>query len=242
MPASSPLRDLAPVLLRWIGRHGVATAENLGIRFELSERCVRRALRPACAARIARCTRTTAHEPELFVLTRAGLRAAGLPQLRECRVAPRTEGHLRAVACTATWLECHLAGSCEVLNERELHRSSSRLGRGFAAASPYVHHGGGARKRPDLLINPVSPVDGLPVAVEVELSRKSTASLDAICMAWKHCPGVAGVLYVAAPFLLTPLWQAIERTGAERRVIVLALADADVPSLRRRLRERCRQA
>jgi hypothetical protein len=233
-----PPRDLTALLLVWIGRHGVATVENLSVRFALSERSVVHALRSACGSGLVRRIGAIEDDSALFALTGGGLRAAGLTQLRVCPVAPRAERHLRTVACAAAWLECRLSPSCEVLNERELHLGAGRILRenSVRAASPYVHHAAGARKRPDLLIRPISPADGLPVAVEVELSRKSATFLYAICMAWKHCQGVAGILYLAAPCVLDALAHAIERSGAEPKITVLALAESDAPVLRRTVR------
>jgi hypothetical protein len=72
------------------------------------------------------------------------------------------------------------------------------------------------------------------VAVEVELTRKSQPWLEAICVAWKHCAGVAAVMYFAAPELLEPLSCAIERAGAQERIVVVELAGCDVPRIRRR--------
>lgn len=242
MRSGASFGDSSEVLLRWIGRHGVGTAENLSIRFAVSEREAAGVLRRACAAGLARRAGTAPGEPALFVLTHRGLRGAGLARLHACRVAPRAEGHLRTVACAAVWLECELSPEFEVLNERELRwfSQSPAQGNGVCAASPYVHHAGGSRKRPDLLVRPMSPVNGRPLAVEVELSRKSAASLAAICVAWKHCEGVEGVLYLAAPSLLDALRRAIDRAGAQRRITVLELAESDVPALRRRTRRSSR--
>jgi hypothetical protein len=220
------------LLLAWMGRHGVGTIENLSIRFEISERNVARVLRSAATAGLVRRAGAPSDRPALFALTAAGLQAAGLTQLRPCPVAPRAEGHLRAVASTAVWLECRFAGSCWVLSERELHACGDPLAVDSRRAGPYVHHAGGARKRPDLLVRPRCSAGGLPVAVEVELSRKSADSLRAICLAWRQCEAVAGVLYLAAPRVLAPLERAVAEAGAQDRITVLALDEHDVPSRR----------
>jgi hypothetical protein len=219
-------------VLVWTGRHGVATIENLSIRFGVPERSVARVLRSAASDGLVRRSGRARNQPALFTLTAAGLQAAGLTQLRACPVAPRAEGHLRAVASTAVWLECRLSDSCWVLSERELQACGDSLAIDPHRVGPYVHHAGGRRKRPDLLIRPRSITGGLPVAVEVELSRKSSDSLRAICLAWKQCPGVAGVLYLAAPRALAPLECAVGEVGAQGRVTVLALDEPDAPPRR----------
>jgi hypothetical protein len=232
MPDSGRAHELTV----WIARHGVATVENLSTRFGYSERAVRHVLRSALGSGLLRECGVLAREDALFVATRTGLRAAGLAHLNPCTASPRAQGHLRVVAATAVWLECALAPRYEVLNEREL-RARAQSARTVGArhrAGPYVHHAGGAYKRADLLIRPRSAADGLPIAVEVELSRKSAQHLRAICAAWRGCHDVAAVLYVAAPSVLEPLRRAIGQADAQQRITVLELEESDVPALRRR--------
>ena len=231
-PSPAPGEDRGRSVLTWIGRHGVATIENLSIRFGISERSVGRVLRAAASSGLVRRAGMRSEQPALFTLTPAGLQAAGLTWLRQCPVAPRAEGHLRAVASTAVWLECRFSDSCWIVSERELHAGGDPLAIDPRRVGPYVHHAGGVRKRPDLLVRPRRTTGGLPVAVEVELSRKSADSLGAICLAWKQCEALAGVLYLAAPRVLTPLERAVEEAGARGRITVLALQESDVPSRR----------
>jgi hypothetical protein len=77
--------------------------------------------------------------------------------------------------------------------------------------------------RPDLVLWPKDSADGLPVAVEVELTRKAPRRLASICRAWARCRCVAGVIYLAAPDVLRPLARAIEQAHAGERVIALPL-------------------
>ena len=226
-------RGDAQPMLAWIGRHGVATIENLSVRFALTERTVASALRRAGAAGLVRATGSFRLGRALFTLTPAGLDAAGLSHMRVCPVAARAEAHLRTAANAAVWLERSLAPWCHVFSERELQsRPRGSLDVRIRRGAAYVHHGGGAYKRPDLLVVPRSSLDGLPLAVEIELSCKSAASLHAICTAWKHCEAIAGALYLAAPRVREPLRRAIERAGAQRRVVVLALDECELPSHR----------
>jgi hypothetical protein len=232
-PAGS--RGAAPALLAWIARLGVATAADLATRFELSPSRVERLIGRDVNEGLLREAGTLAREAPLLVATRAGLRAVGLSALGVCRASARAEAHLRAVASCAVWLERAHGERFEVWSERELRvRGRARWGGQRRFASPYVHVGAGAHKRADLLMVPRSAAYGLPLAVEVELSRKSDAQLQAICLAWKHCAEVAGVVYLASPAVVRPLGAAIERAGAGARIAVVALADCDVPVLRRR--------
>jgi len=221
-------------LLTWLARHGAGTAEDLAVRFELGHRQMTTALCGMESEGLVRRAGVLVAEPELYVSTAAGLRASGIAGVRLCAATPRAEGHLRAVSAVAVWLECELGSRCDVLNERELARGATGHERVRGAGRPYVSFAGGMYKRPDLLIRPRSASDGGPVAVEVELSRKSRAHIEAICMAWSRCRSVAGVLYMVAPGLVAPINDAIHGTGADERVTVLELAAADVPALRRR--------
>lgn len=227
-------------LVRWAARHGVASSEDLATRFAVPAATVDRMLAGSVRAGLVRVAGVLAGEPELWVSTALGLRAVGLPDLRLCPAAPRAEGHLRAVAATAVWLEVRFGSTHDVLSERELEQFARARGRVAYGprVSPYVNHGRGAYKRPDLLVVPRIAAGGLPVAVEVELTRKSQQWLEAICLAWRHCADVAAVVYLASPEVLAPLSLAVERTGAQERVLVTALADCDVPRLRRRVLHR----
>jgi hypothetical protein len=220
----------------WIARFGVATVGDLARRFTISERRVRASLGRALERGLLQRAGALVAEPEILVATRAGLRAAGMAGMGLCRATPRAEGHLRAVSAAAVWLELSHGERFEVWSERELRMREGAAGRERPRrlARPYVHHRGGAYKRPDLLIVPRSAAEGPPVAVEVELTRKSIAHLEAICRAWRHCPGLAGVLYLAAPEVVGPLRAAVGRADAGHRIAVLELAPADVPALRRR--------
>jgi hypothetical protein len=84
--------------------------------------------------------------------------------------------------------------------------------------------GGGAMlHRPDLVLWPRAAAGELPVAVEVELTRKAAPRLTAICRAWARCRAVAGVLYLAPPDVHGALERAIEQARAGERVIVVPL-------------------
>ena len=65
--------------------------------------------------------------------------------------------------------------------------------------------------------------DGLPVAVEVELTIKAPERLAAICRAWARARCVAGVLYLAPPEVERAVQRAIDRAQAHERVVVVPL-------------------
>lgn len=235
-PDSEPVHATARELCAWVARFGAATAADLAVRFDLPERRVCASLGKLVKRGLVRRTGALAGEREIFVATAAGLRAVGMRELGVCRASARAEGHLRAVSAAAVWLERGYGQRFEVWGEREL-RARQRLrnpGRVRPLASPYVHHRAGGYKRPDLLLVPRSPADGLPVAVEVELTRKTASRLEAVMRAWLGCADVSGVVYLAAPAVMEPVRMAIGRAGAHHRVAVLALADCDVPALRRK--------
>ncbi len=77
--------------------------------------------------------------------------------------------------------------------------------------------------RPDLVLWPLSPDGGLPVAVEVELTIKAPERLAAICRAWARTRCVAGVLYLAPPEVERAVIRAIDRAQAHERVLVVPL-------------------
>ena len=213
-------------LLRWVASLGAITAPALAHRLDVSLSSANARLGAAGRRGLLARERPLSGRPALFKLTRAGLRACDARGLEPCKVSASGAGHLIACASVAAALErCYpdhrLAGERELRrDEREQKRllASARLG--WAPDSEQQIH------RPDLVMWPVSPqeAEGLPVAVEVELTVKAPRRLLAICRAWARCRTIAGVLYLAPPEVERPLLRAVAVTHASERIAVVPLS------------------
>jgi hypothetical protein len=155
------------------------------------------------------------HE-RLLVATAAGLRACGRAELRLARPSPATVGHEATLA--------HLGASLEhsgerLLSEREilaLERAEGR--RVFSAAL-----GNDRAHRPDLIR--LAPGDGAE-AIEVELTTKGAARLDAILRAWRFAVAeqrFTGVVYHCSPRTRRFVEAAIERTATGQMISAVEL-------------------
>jgi hypothetical protein len=211
--------------MQWTARMGAITAEALADRLEVTVASARGRLQVLQKAGWLSRKRPLAQQPALYTATRAGLRVAGLQGLDPCRVSASNAHHLIVCAWVAAALErCypdHL-----VLGERELRRDERERGIPLASARLGVAPDGGPLlHRPDLVLSPEDPEegDGLPVAVEVELTVKAPQRLAEICRAWARCRCVAGVLYLAPPEVRRALDRAIEQTQAGERIAVVGL-------------------
>jgi hypothetical protein len=156
----------------------------------------------------------------LLVATRSGLRACGRPELGLARPSPSTLGHETVLARVGAGLE---RGGERLLSEREiiaLERAEG--GRRLSAALPH-----GRFHRADLIR---LDGDGEPAeAIEVELSSKGAARLDAILRAWRLAVAerrLAGVVYYCTPRTRRVLERAIERTRTEA---MIAAVDLRIP-------------
>jgi hypothetical protein len=166
--------------------------------------------------------------PSLYLITRAGLRAAGRPDLGPPRVSASGFAHALECARVARSLERSVGRRFTVHSERELRAWERAAGRpvasaelGFTAAAVCDLH------RPDLVCCAATGTTvGLPVAVEVELTVKAPARLRAIVRGWARCRRVAGVVYFAAPAVLRAVECAIAEERAAPVVRVFALEDA----------------
>lgn len=134
---------------------------------------------------------TSYGEGSLLVVTRDGIGRAGVPVAPARVPAPTWWAQMRACAWTAAWLtrRGQLAlGPCELADE-DIWRGELR----WRDRSGWRSSG----HRPDLL----REVDEVPVAVEVELARKSTARLSAVLelqALWRSQGKTGGVTYVCA--------------------------------------------
>jgi hypothetical protein len=157
----------------------------------------------------------------LYVASRSGLHASGLTGLGLCRVSASSFAHWQACARVAVFLERRYPG--RVSSDRELRLverdqgtavASARLGL-LASGEPGRHH-------PDLVVWPSRP-EGLPLAVEVELTVKGPRRLQAICRAWARTRGLAGVVYYASALAAPAVTRAIAALEATELVSVVPL-------------------
>jgi hypothetical protein len=229
--ASQSLPPERGAIIRWTACMGAVTAEALAHRHDISVASARARLLAAERARLLSRRRPLAEEPALYTATRAGLRACGLPGLDPCRVTASNAMHAIVCADVAAALE-HCYPGHQVLGEREVRRAERDYGRPLVSArlgsgpsdGPLLH-------RPDLVLWPCGREDGLPVAVEVELTVKAPRRLVGICIAWARCRLVAGVVYLAPPEVERALERAIDAARASERIAVVPLSA--VPSLGR---------
>jgi hypothetical protein len=210
-------------IVEWTARIGAVTAEALADRANTTLESARARLLAAERAQLLSRRRPLTGQPALYTVTPAGLRASGLRGLDPCRVSASNARHLIVCARVAAALERCYPGQ-RVLGERELRREEREHGSELASARIGVGPDGArVLHRPDLVLLPDLAEEGLPVAVEVELSVKTPRRLAAICRAWARCRCVAGVLYLVAPQVRRPLERAVAGAQAGERIVVVAL-------------------
>jgi hypothetical protein len=217
---------IQPAILDWIARIGAAAAADVAARFELSPAQARARLQAAQRAGTLEAVRLLHGQAALHVATPAGLRAAGLAELRPCRVSPAGFAHLREVARTAVALE-RAFPELAVVGERELRRWESDSARPIASADVGRGPDGlPARHRPDLVLWPAAQV-GQPgpagVAIEVELTVKAPRRLALIVRGWARTRLVGAVVYYATPAAARAVRRAVDEQQAHEIVHVLPI-------------------
>jgi hypothetical protein len=213
-------------VVEWAARLGAITAESLAVRDRSSAASARARLAGAERAGLLRRSSPLRDSPALYIATRGGLRVVGLSSLDTCRVSASNAAHLAAVAFAASVLErCY--PDHELRGERELRHEEREMRAPIASARLCAAGARGSLwHRPDLVLSPALR-EGLPTAVEVELTVKAPRRLREICRAWARTRCVAGVVYLAAPPVERALRRAIARADAAERVIVLPLSALD---------------
>lgn len=207
-------------LLDALATVGAGGAAELAALSGIGESAARARLRTLAAEGLVGASRLLHGEPALYALTRRGLRTAGRGELDPVVVGASNAAHLAAVARVAVVLagEGHrLAG------ERELRAWERAAGRAVASAEVgWARDGSVALHRPDL----VCLRDGLPLAIEVELTVKAPERLARIVRGWARSRVVAGTVYHAAPAAMRAVERAIDAELAGERVGVVALRSA----------------
>ncbi|HUB76839.1 MAG TPA: hypothetical protein VL977_07270 [Solirubrobacteraceae bacterium] len=214
-------------LLGWLAAIGAAGTAELADALGATDASAAARLRALARVGLVRREQLLAAEPALWLITPAGLRAAGRADLGPVRVSGSSFRHQLECARTARALERAAAGAYTVHSEREL-RAWERAAGPLASAElaygcwPDLH-------RPDLVL--LRADRGLPVAIEVELTVKAPARLRAIVRAWARSRRVAQAVYYATEPAARALVRAVEAERAESQVTVLALAARTVSPL-----------
>jgi hypothetical protein len=209
-------------MMQWTARMGAVTAEALATHQGTTVASARTRLSAAERDQLLQRRRPLVGRPALYVITRAGLRAAGLKGLDPCRVSPSNALHLIACAQVAAALErCY--PDHRVLGERELRRDGREAGVRAIANLGIRPDGSAQRHAPDLVLWHDGHGGASSVAVEVELTIKAPQRLAEICRAWARCRDVAGVLYIAPADVARALGRAIDRAHAGDRIVVVPL-------------------
>lgn len=186
------------VALRWLTRVGASPVEPLALVMHWSHAVVHDHVARLASAGLVQRVPMTRGEGSLIVVTPDGARMAGcLGAAAPRSLAPTTWAHTVACAWTAAWFE--LRGR-RWLSSREILEEDGWRGRvvyqdGYGRTQRIKHH-------PDL--GTFVGDGGWPVAVEVELHRKSLARLRGILGMYAARtadpePDLAGVLYVTGP-------------------------------------------
>lgn len=156
----------------------------------------------------------------LLVASRLGLRACGHSELGLARPSPATLRHEVILARLGAALE---SGGERLLSEREINALERAEGaRHLSAALP-----GNRYHRADLVR--LADDGESAEAIEVELTSKGAARLDAILRAWRLAVAerrLARVVYHCTPPTRRLLERAIERTRTEA---VIAVVDLRIP-------------
>lgn len=209
-------------IARWIGGLGAAGVEHVAERFEMPRTQAYSRTLVLREAGLLEHHRLLYNRPGLFTATRRGLRWAGIAHLPTRRVTAAFFAHCWEVARVAAALHRDGGGS-PVLGELEFRAEERDSGQLVASVEIERSSSGRvAMHRPDLAR--LTPA-GMAIAIEVELTTKSSRRLDAIVRALAWARHVEHAYYLAAPSTVTALRRAIGRVCAEDRVTVLALED-----------------
>jgi hypothetical protein len=214
-------RDLE--LVRWIGRIGAVTIDQLMLRFGLGQTVAYERVAACVEARLLARSAVVYGAPTFLTATRGGLELVGLG-LPELCVSTALARHHHACGDVALWLE-ERYGPQTVLSVRELVFEERLTGRPIASAKVGELPSGHPRlHRPDFAI-----VGGtLNRAIEVELTPKAPVRLDRIVRSWRRADWVEEVVYICAPGAARrAVDRAVMRTRSEDEIRVLGLEEIE---------------
>lgn len=215
--AMSPARDWE--IVRWVGRLGAVTLDQLRLRFTLGRTVAYRRVAACVEGELLERVVLLRGQPALIRATRRGLRLTGLP-LGVAQAPPELVGHWIACGWVALSLELEF-GAQALLSEREIRRAERWEGRAIASAKLGENPDGSDRLHlPDLAV----AVAQRTLAVEVELTAKAPKRMETIVKAWRRARWVDGVRYYVPPGATRRgVERAVERMSATERVEVRAL-------------------
>jgi len=224
-PFQFTMRDLE--LLAFLGRHRLATAEQLQRRFSLTESKAYARLRGLRARRLIRHERDVPG-PGIFLATRAGLRLSDV-DLAEASFSLATLRHDLAVADAAIELERE---GHWLFSERELRRAIAEgYGEDYRIE---CREAGAARTMRHLSDLAVNDPDGRRwTAVEVELTQKRAERTRSILAGYRSArEGLQGVLYVVPSESARRRIEGLGRkVGFDGRLQVIRQGEAAGPAL-----------
>jgi ParB-like chromosome segregation protein Spo0J len=235
--------------IAWTTALGAITAEALAERDRLSADVAREKLDELVGLELLERHSVLVGHPDLYTATVAGRRVARkhadaggytYPEgLRTARVTIREARHMIACASVAAALERRYDDH-RVIGERELHRDERKARRRLASVD-IRRNGRSGSHFPDLVVWPPGTLDdpdtppsptsapapsALPIAVEVELTLKSTQELIAILSAWADCRYIEAAIYFAETLKLEErLLDLIEELEIEDWVVVNPLSE-----------------
>lgn len=203
-------------LVRFAALHGVVSIGQVMEAFGVGRTAAYRRVAACIEAGLLERLEILREEPSVLRATRAGLRYVGL-DLGLCAISAGSLPHQLCCVSAALWLE-KTYGSGGVLTERELRFIERAEGRAiYSAKLGERPDGGDLLHRPDLAV----VGEGLPVAIEVELSPKAPRRLAAIIRAWRRASWVGGVVYLCKPGpTKRGVIRAVRAARAEERVEV----------------------
>jgi hypothetical protein len=224
-------------IVRWLGRIGAASAEDVMARFGMGRSWAYARLSRLVADGLLEQKTLLHRRPGLYFATAEGLRWTLQPRLPVYRLSVGSFEHAAELAVAAVAIHKALP-AWRQLSERELRIAESDGGELIASARVGELPGGRpALHLPDLaLIGP----DERALAIEVELSIKARRRLQTICRGYARARHLDHVYYLAAPAVGRAVRRAIAEVRAEDRITTLALGD--IETLARLVRGRARDA
>lgn len=197
------LSEIDLELLRFLAEHRFLLAEHAAALLGVTPQTASRRLARLARARYVRQEAGFNHQPDMHLITRAGLAAVG-STVSAPRVNLLTYEH--DVGLAWLWLAAQrgtFGPLSEILGERSLRSQDGARDRSAGcgdSAEPFGIRKGGVGIRggerlhyPDMLLR---TADGRWVALELELSHKARVRVESILAAYAADPRIAGVVYL----------------------------------------------